>query len=65
MPIYEYQCQNCGQRFELYRSFKESHDPVKCPNCSSEAVERVISLYTTDSSGGSCWPSQEEANESG
>jgi putative FmdB family regulatory protein len=49
MPIYEYECQNCGQRFELYLSL-QNNDPAKCPNCDSEEVERVISPFTTNRS---------------
>jgi putative FmdB family regulatory protein len=40
MPIYEYECQSCGGRFELLQHF--SDDPVEtCPECGG-AVRRVI-----------------------
>jgi len=40
MPLYEYQCQECGVRFERRQSFSE--DPVKvCPDCGG-LVERLI-----------------------
>ncbi|MDW7673710.1 MAG: FmdB family zinc ribbon protein [Bacillota bacterium] len=57
MPIYEYQCHECGV-FEKKQSIKE--DPLKvCPTCNGE-VKRLISknvgviykgggFYTTDS----------------
>ena len=41
MPIYEYQCDDCGVRFERLQSM--SADPVSiCPECSG-TVHRVIS----------------------
>lgn len=40
MPLYEYQCEECGLRFERRQSF--SDDPVKiCPDCGG-AVVRLI-----------------------
>jgi putative FmdB family regulatory protein len=41
MPLYEYQCTECGHRFERIQSF--SAEPVReCPVCEGE-VERLIS----------------------
>jgi putative FmdB family regulatory protein len=41
MPIYEYECRNCGTRFEKMQPI--TSDPVKiCPNCGAEQVRRVI-----------------------
>jgi len=40
MPIYEYECQACGRRFERLQHF--SDEPVKmCPDCGGP-VQRVI-----------------------
>ena len=40
MPIYEYQCKECGVRFERIQSF--SDEPVKvCPECEGE-TQRLI-----------------------
>ncbi len=40
MPLYEYQCQECGLRFERRQSF--SAPPVTiCPECGGE-VQRLI-----------------------
>jgi putative FmdB family regulatory protein len=41
MPLYEYQCKQCGHRFELIQSFSAS-DAKECPVCQGEA-ERLIS----------------------
>jgi putative FmdB family regulatory protein len=42
MPIYEYQCTNCGEKFELLQSFNDPPVAV-CKNCQGEA-KRIISL---------------------
>jgi putative FmdB family regulatory protein len=41
MPLYEYQCQKCGHRFERIQRFS---DPMvkKCPECGGK-VEQMIS----------------------
>ena len=57
MPIYEYECHKCGERFELRRSMRESDQDVKCPKCGIENARRVFSAFATTSSGSSCAPS--------
>lgn len=41
MPIYEYQCEECGVRFERMQSMSSPVVPV-CPECGGH-VHRVIS----------------------
>lgn len=42
MPLYEYQCQACGQRFEQIRKF--SDPPLEqCAKCGKGPVERLMS----------------------
>jgi putative FmdB family regulatory protein len=51
MPIYEYRCQECGEKFEkLVRSFSSVPD-AKCPKCGGRRVEKALSLFGTKSSG--------------
>ncbi|NMB75950.1 MAG: zinc ribbon domain-containing protein [Myxococcales bacterium] len=33
MPLYEYRCPACGERFELLRSASERDDEAQCPRC--------------------------------
>lgn len=41
MPLYEYQCDSCGHRFEVIQKF--SDPPVEaCPKCGS-AVRKLVS----------------------
>jgi putative FmdB family regulatory protein len=42
MPLYEYECEACGQRFEVIQKFSDA--PVEaCRKCSSGPVRRLVS----------------------
>ena len=41
MPLYEYQCQACGHRFEVIQKFSDA-PPAECPKCGG-AVEKLVS----------------------
>jgi putative FmdB family regulatory protein len=42
MPLYEYQCEACGQRFEVIRKF--SDPPLEaCALCGKGPVQRLLS----------------------
>lgn len=51
MPIYEYRCPTCGEKFEKLVRFGNSQ-AVQCPRCNSDTPQRMISLFA-QSSGGS------------
>lgn len=55
MPIYEYRCQKCGERFELRRSMADSDSEIKCPKCQAEQPKRLLSLFARGESA--CGPS--------
>ncbi|MGI6740665.1 MAG: FmdB family zinc ribbon protein [Brevefilum sp.] len=40
MPIYTYQCENCGIRFDQYQKFTEDH-LIICPECGEPALRKV------------------------
>ncbi len=53
MPIYEYVCDACSNKFELMRPFSKSTEPADCPTCKHKA-KRVLSrfaCFSTSSSG--------------
>ncbi len=56
MPIYEYECPNCGRRFELRRGVRDSDNEVICPKCGSRQPRRVLSVFATGGSGEGCAP---------
>jgi len=41
MPLYEYQCDKCGHRFEVIQKFSD-RPKKKCPKCGS-AIHKMIS----------------------
>ncbi len=42
MPLYEYQCDSCGHRFELIRKFSDPPLEV-CPSCGKGPVTKQVS----------------------
>ena len=40
MPLYEYECQKCGNRFELIQGY-DAAETQKCPKCGGKAA-RVL-----------------------
>jgi putative FmdB family regulatory protein len=49
MPIYEYVCNGCSEKFE-YLVFK-SDEAVNCPRCDSPDVQKVMSVCGFKSGG--------------
>lgn len=62
MPIYEYECEACGQEFERMVRFSEADLAPVCPACGSDETHKQISRIATSfdgsgsatSSAGSC-----------
>ena len=57
MPIYEYECPKCGEKFEFRRSMAESDCEVRCPKCDAVKPRRVFSVFAMGSQSGVCAPS--------
>ena len=57
VPIYEYECHKCGERFEQFRALRDSDSELKCPECGAKHPIRVFSTFATGSQGqDSCAP---------
>ena len=50
MPIYEYRCVACAERFE--ELVRRPDDPVACPGCGSVEAERLLSVFAGVGGGG-------------
>lgn len=68
MPIYDYECDECGHRFELKQSFNAEPECV-CPHCEGKARRKFHSVaviykgsgfYTTDYKKNGYSPAGEE-----
>jgi len=53
VPIYEYQCKECGKKVEKIKRNPEAE--ISCPACGKIAVRTVsLAAVPTASNGGSC-----------
>lgn len=64
MPIYEYYCPRCEQKFEAFQSLRaaENGEQPPCPKCGGRQVARVFSRFaagasSSSDSGSFCPPS--------
>jgi len=52
MPIYEYRCDECDEKFELFvRSTTQKANPT-CPKCGSKNARKNISLFGVGGASG-------------
>jgi putative FmdB family regulatory protein len=51
MPLYEYQCKDCGSQFDLLRAMKEADAPALCKSCHSQNTTRLLSVFVAKSGG--------------
>ncbi|MEO8746766.1 MAG: zinc ribbon domain-containing protein [Rhodanobacter sp.] len=42
MPIYEFECRECGHRFDHLQKVSDA-DPSVCPSCHAERLHRLLS----------------------
>lgn len=45
MPLYEYRCQACADRFEVLQRMGQDGAGVTCPTCGEGRVEREHSTF--------------------
>jgi putative FmdB family regulatory protein len=55
MPVYDYQCSECGKNYDVFHRVREIKEDVICPNCSSARHVRLISApaFSMKGRGGS------------
>jgi len=51
MPIYEFECNQCKDKFELL--VRSSATPLVCPKCSGKDLKRLVSAFAFTSKDGS------------
>ena len=68
MPLFEYECKKCGNKFELL--IRGSETP-RCPACGGEQVEKCLSVFAVSvksspaPAGGACATCPHAANPAG
>ncbi|HHV43048.1 MAG TPA: zinc ribbon domain-containing protein [Firmicutes bacterium] len=51
MPVYEFRCGQCQEKFEELISWSQI-DKVVCPKCGSNQVKKLVSTFAARSSDG-------------
>lgn len=57
MPIYEYICMECNNRFSLLQSLYPTEHDAECPKCSSNNVKKILSSFSCSSHADDAVPS--------
>jgi putative FmdB family regulatory protein len=47
MPIYEYVCQDCGQKYEKFVRSRTAKVELICPKCGGQHAEKAFSVFGT------------------
>lgn len=47
MPIYEYRCRACAEKFELLVASERQSREQRCPNCGSADIEKLFSVFSS------------------
>lgn len=50
MPLYEYECRECKEKFEVIQSIRDDESTVRCPKCNADKPKRLLSLFSSASS---------------
>jgi len=56
MPIYEFQCLECNKNFEMLMLNKNDEIEMKCSQCNSFNIQRVVSRTNFVMTGGGSGP---------
>jgi len=51
MPIYDYQCKECGETYDIFHKVREIVEDVLCPSCGSGEHTRLLSAPTFSMKG--------------
>jgi putative FmdB family regulatory protein len=51
MPIYEYYCKDCRNKFELLTTYTDSEVGVECSKCHGSNVRKLFSVFARTRGG--------------
>jgi putative FmdB family regulatory protein len=61
VPLYEYHCEGCGNRFEVLQRIGQGPEGLACPECGQTEIEKEYSTFAGSVAGsnlgGGCAPS--------
>ncbi len=47
MPVFEYKCNNCSSKFEVFHKSLTNPEDVICPQCHSNENQKVFSTFSS------------------
>ena len=53
MPIFEYKCNNCNEKFDFLHKSSVNIEKVHCPSCGSNENKKLLSSFSASISGSS------------
>ena len=53
MPLYEYRCTQCDERFEVRQSIGDDGTTLCCPKCKAGKPTKLISTFSSPGTGSS------------
>jgi putative FmdB family regulatory protein len=51
MPIFEYKCGDCGNKFEVLHKSAANQNEVLCPVCESKNHKKLLSTFSASTGG--------------
>ncbi len=52
MPIFEYRCSECGNKYEVLHKSSSSNEEIICPECHSANSKKLLSTFSASFAGG-------------
>lgn len=51
MPVFEYRCADCNNKFEVFHKSTNHQDEVVCPSCNSSNNKKLLSSFSASFEG--------------
>ena len=48
MPLYDFECRECGHKFEAFRKMREAADDLTCPECGAGNPRKLVTAFQTN-----------------
>ncbi len=56
MPVFEYRCADCNNKFEVFHKSTNHQDEVVCPSCNSSNNKKLLSSFSASFEGSTSSP---------
>lgn len=57
MPIFEYQCSECNNKYDIFHKSQSSSEKIECPSCGSDKSKKLFSAFAASVNTSSSMPS--------